>query len=999
MSARRALLIGASVYGKGFASLPAVTSDLDLIDHALGRCGYDVTRVPDSTAHSATELLNTIETFCARCQRDDVHIIFFSGHGMLLESEDCLIPAGSEYDRVVRRRDLRVPTDISPSLPPEHGLVLFFIDACRASGHEPRTKASNAWGDNNRIRVPADHRFVRFFGCSSGQLCHVLEAGHGERPVSVFSKAISEVLTGGRATTLKECLTQIQQRCHELATAAHLEEQTPRLSCGETSAATDQMLGLPIFEPDPSATMPALWEAFDPHKLSCLVIVSERETKKPPSWTLDDLIGAALADTGQSHGDRESGVNANPRIWDAFRPCWSGARLVSGATRTLPAMFESALIKQAILPINRALGSAAALREAVRGVIEADLVVFDVTGFEPGVMMLMGVRAACRRGVTICSHGSPWREGQPLRLPFNLQDLSVASHTPRETSIGGNPVVERFVDRVVTGFRQLGRQPRYVDLPAYDALRQLGSDIAASSLISTAARVLVLCPYEKNYFKNWELLLSRLSDALSRSHNIRPQIARVIDLASPQLVSQSIYEQARRTAACVVDWSGYSPSVFVEFGVRHAVSEWGAVAIIDPRFVADSEEDWPSNERAQLDQVAQLRTIFAPIEYSPQSQKRDALDTIARALVDRHPQLGANRNLSIVHDAAWRAMGSVQLASPSVFAELTESANALSHADRGKIQAPQILFYESKPLKSNSEEAALERRIAAWLYLWKREEAGALPDDDPRKAAYRDLGIATAAELYERGRSQDLELATHIYGEIKQFPEDLAQLQRQAALDRKRGDALRRAGHEPEAVQAFEAGVRKLESGLRVLDRARWREVPELVARRIDTLGSIAGLLRRQARNGEAYLRYREGAEIEHDFTLPTTYNRVNEIKYALLTKEATIAAVQDRTRKTAARLSDTLSNPATQQLGDDGWAWADLGDCRGILGELTEASRAYATFIAKAGVTAPATTLEILQHIADALEEFGDPDRARVTNTMTTLRSEISTVVSGGPR
>jgi tetratricopeptide (TPR) repeat protein len=999
MSARRALLIGASVYGKGFASLPAVTSDVDLIDHALGSCGYDVTRVPESTTQSATELLNTIETFCARCQRDDVHIIFFSGHGMLLESEDCLIPAGSEYDRVLRRRDLRVPTDISASLPPEHGLVVFFIDACRAAGHEPTTKAANAWGDNNRIKAPADHRFVRFFGCSSGQLCYVLETGHEGRPVSVFSKAISEVLTDGRATTLKESLTQIQERCLDLATAAHLKEQTPRLSHGETSAAIDQILGLPIFEPDPTATMPALWEVFDPHKLSCLVIVSERETKKPPSWTLDDLLGAALADTGQSRGDHESGVNANPRIWDAFHQCWNGARLVSGATRTLPSVFESALVQQAILPINRALASAAALREAVRSVIEADLVVFDVTGFEPGVMMLMGVRAACRRGVTICSHGSPWREGQPIRLPFNLQDLSVTSHTPRETSIGGNPVVERFVDRVVTGFRQLSRQPRYVDLPAYDALRQLGSDIAASSLISTGARVLVLCPYEKNYFKNWELLLSRLSDALSRGHNIRPQIARVIDLASPQLVSQSIYEQARRTAACVVDWSGYSPSVFVEFGVRHAVSEWGAVSIIDPQFVVDSDEDWPSNERAQLEQVTQLRAIFAPIEYSPQTYKRDTLDAIGRALVDRHPQLGANTNLSIIHDAAWRAMGTVHGASQSVFAELTETANALSHADRGKTQAPQILFYESNALKSNSEEAALERRIAAWLYLWKREQAAALPDDDPRKVAYRDLGIAAAAELYERGRSQDFDLATHIYEEIKQFPEDLAQLQRQAALDRKRGDALRRAGREPEAIRAFEAGVVKLENGLGVLDRARWQEFPELIPRRVDTLGSIAGLLRRLERNKDAYRRYSEGAKIEHDFKLPTTYNRVNEIKYALLTKEATVAAVQDRTRETADRLLSILSSPATQQLGDDGWAWADLGDCRGISGELTEASRAYATFIAKAGVAAPATTLEILERIADALEEFGDPDRARVTNTMTTLRSEVSTVASGGSR
>lgn len=769
MSHRRALLIGASTYGDGFAPLPAVATDLDVVERALSRCGYEISRIADAATRSATELINAIEAFCARCQRDDVHIVFFSGHGMLLGGEDCIIPAGADLKRVLRRSDMRVATDLSGSLPVDHGLVLFFIDACRSPEHQPTTKSGGAWGDSARIRAPADHRFVRFFGCSSGQVCHVLETGHEGRPVSVFSKALSEVLAGGRATTLKECLAQVQQQCQQLATTAHLELQTPRLSHGETSADTDQFLGRPIFLSDPQHTMPTLWDHFDSGKLHCLVIASERATKIPPSWTLDDLLAAALADIGTSRRELEEAGAANPRIWDAFRECWSGAQLVSGATRDLPALFEPSLVRQVTLPINEALASPAALREAVRGLIEADLAVFDVTGFEPGVMMLVGVRAACRRGVTVCSHGHPWREAQPLELPFNLQDLSVASHTPREQGAGPNPVVERFVDRVVTGFRQLRRQPRYVDLPAYDALRQLGSDIAASALISTSARVLVLCPYEKSFFPNWELLLSRLSDVLSRGHNIRPQIARVIDLASPQLVSQSIYEQARRAAACVVDWSGYSPSVFVEFGVRQAVSEWGALAVIDPEF-SERGDDSLAKERAKLDQASQLRALFAPVEYSFTRPKREAFETLARGLVDRHPQLGADRELSTIHDAAWRAIDSVQRASPSVFAELTEAANALSHVDRGKTQAPQILFYESPLLKASSEEAALERRIAAWLYLSVRAKAGDLPDDDPRKTAYRELGTATAAALYERGRDEDLDLALQIEEQISQPP-------------------------------------------------------------------------------------------------------------------------------------------------------------------------------------------------------------------------------------
>ena len=40
----------------------------------------------------------------------------------------------------------------------------------------------------------------------------------------------------------------------------------------------------------------------------------------------------------------------------------------------------------------------------LRTVAECDLAVFDLTGFEPAVMLLLGVRAVVRRGVTICTY-------------------------------------------------------------------------------------------------------------------------------------------------------------------------------------------------------------------------------------------------------------------------------------------------------------------------------------------------------------------------------------------------------------------------------------------------------------------------------------------------------------------------------------------------------------------------------------------------------------------
>jgi tetratricopeptide (TPR) repeat protein len=229
--------------------------------------------------------------------------------------------------------------------------------------------------------------------------------------------------------------------------------------------------------------------------------------------------------------------------------------------------------------------------------------------------------------------------------------------------------------------------------------------------------------------------------------------------------------------------------------------------------------------------------------------------------------------------------------------------------------------------------------------------------------------------------------------------DEVKQLQQQAAVDRKRGDALRKTGRDADARKAYEAGVARLERCVAILPGGRAEDPRDYAVRSAETHGSLGGLLRRLDRTADAFASYRAGAAVEKEFHLPTTYSRVNEIKYALLTATETLAQVEPRTRQTADDLLAALSNPATQQLGDDGWAWADLGDCRGLCGDLTEATRAYTTFIAKAGSQAPATTLDVLQNIADALQAHADPDRQRVSNTIAALRSLMGTSAPGTSR
>src|SRR5262249_28918202 len=146
MSVRRALLIGASEYGEGFDRLPAVHTDIAGISKALRRCGYETTIVSSEIVSSPNRLGDEIQSFCDRGGPDDVHVLYFSGHGMILDNEDCVIPAMVSYNDVLRRRDKRINTDLTDLFKPTHGLIVFVVDACRSEQHAPVTKSGPGWG-------------------------------------------------------------------------------------------------------------------------------------------------------------------------------------------------------------------------------------------------------------------------------------------------------------------------------------------------------------------------------------------------------------------------------------------------------------------------------------------------------------------------------------------------------------------------------------------------------------------------------------------------------------------------------------------------------------------------------------------------------------------------------------------------------------------------------------------------------------------------------------
>lgn len=218
----------------------------------------------------------------------------------------------------------------------------------------------------------------------------------------------------------------------------------------------------------------------------------------------------------------------------------------------------------------------------------------------------------------------------------------------------------------------------------------------------------------------------------------------------------------------------------------------------------------------------------------------------------------------------------------------------------------------------------------------------------------------------------------------------LSQLDRTVALNRNKGDSLTARGRQADAVDAYRTAAERADEALgllgigpgdtgdpaariepdRAADAAEWFGIRGGLLRRIGELGQSDAL-------GDALESYRRGAAIETKYGLPSTYDRANALKLALITGAATVAGE----REALAELRDALYRrlAADVQAADDAWLWADLGDVTLLLGDERKALSAYMTFVEKARTDSPASTLNVLRGLVAALKAHQDPDASAV--------------------
>ena len=278
-----------------------------------------------------------------------------------------------------------------------------------------------------------------------------------------------------------------------------------------------------------------------------------------------------------------------------------------------------------------------ALKSAIEDVASAQLVFADVTDFEPVAMFLLGVRSATSRGVTVCSGLSGRFERLLEAEPFHLRDVPLVRHGESDA----RRTASILAGRARSGFEELRDfAGTYLDLPAFDAVRQSPKPGRARLDLPWNLEGLALCPFSRHYVRtNWTAVQDNVVKAVNEVRGDADSefvLRRTVDLPSPRIVTAALFDYIRRAQLCVVDLTSWRAGVLFELGVRYAASRNMPICLVDRDQLADlrrldtmTSDQW--NERwgasgfahdiavRYRDQALGLVEILGPLPYDRRS--------------------------------------------------------------------------------------------------------------------------------------------------------------------------------------------------------------------------------------------------------------------------------------------------------------------------------------------------------------------------------------------
>jgi hypothetical protein len=383
-----------------------------------------------------------------------------------------------------------------------------------------------------------------------------------------------------------------------------------------------------------------------------------------------------------------------------------------------------------------ALRDETTVRNIVRALCAADIVVADVTKYDPELMFLLGIRAAVRRSITIACTSVKLTQTQWQKLPFNLRELNLLSFANKADGW------RALRDTIREGLAQ-SSSTRYLDLPVYDYVR----DEPPAVPDVRRQPILFLRPFGEYEEERLIFVQNRLEEAFGGDAEVT--VESVIDQKSPRLASQRLYEAIRHWARCVVDLTLWRPNVMFELGVRLATHPKGTY------YLFDSSAPGHKNSMA----AKHLLEFLRPFQYDFESSFKAAFTNSAMA-----PDIiyeTANRHFRTSQDHYDETAEDLLLASASVASGQDDPLQAV---DIRPLYAIDNMFYGQ-----SIRHSAFEKLCAAWVYLADRSQPHhARPIellDEQREEVFRrffQLGARLKNGLGARQGRRDRELRRRI---------------------------------------------------------------------------------------------------------------------------------------------------------------------------------------------------------------------------------------------
>jgi hypothetical protein len=409
--------------------------------------------------------------------------------------------------------------------------------------------------------------------------------------------------------------------------------------------------------------------------------------------------------------------------------------------------------------------------DAVRALCVADIVIADVTGYDPSVLLLLGIRAAVRRGVTIACTTQELSQLLWKELPFNLKELNLISFHNQDEGHAN------LLSAILLGLRQSGVSPRYLDLPVYDYVREDTGGGAAND----PYRVLLLRAFDSGSGSS-QIIYGGARKALindgireARSLPASATIETVIDQVSPRLAGQRLYEAIRHWQTCVVDLTWWRANVLFELGVRLAVQAKGTYCFID-----ESEEPGQTYRGSR----ALLKELLKPFRYDRTTQNFSEAFLAPVA--------------PLIYDAAARHFRREQDRFNDDVDKMLLEAAAVAPGDDPlqAIDLAPLYARDNQEYGAALKQSVFERLCAAWMYLAGRNRPDTFrPIDllDPHRAAvfqaFFRLGSRLKAVIALRREDRDRWL--------------------QGEIERSEGDARKSGASEMAALLAEWDGIRR----------------------------------------------------------------------------------------------------------------------------------------------------------------------------------------------